>query len=88
MLQIIVNVIDFDLNVDEATHLPRIFQDTGRELKVEPNFNPDTIAALRALGHRIEVDQTMGSAQSIMIQNGLFLGAADPRRPGAYAAVP
>jgi gamma-glutamyltranspeptidase/glutathione hydrolase len=27
----------------------------------------------------------MGSAQSIMIQNGLFLGAADPRRPGAIA---
>jgi gamma-glutamyltranspeptidase/glutathione hydrolase len=85
VLQLIVNAIDFNLNVEEATHQPRIFQDAGDEMKVEPNFNPDTIAALRALGHRVTVDQTMGSAQSIMIQDGLFLGAADPRRPGARA---
>lgn len=85
VLQLIVNAIDFNLNVEEATHQARIFQDAGDEMKVEPNFNPDTIAALRARGHRITVDQTMGSAQSIMIQDGLFLGAADPRRPGARA---
>ena len=88
VLQIIVNVIDFDLNVDEATHQPRIFQDASSGLRVEPNFNPDTVAALRARGHRISSDQTMGSAQSIMIENGLFLGAADPRRPGAMAVTP
>ena len=88
VLQIIVNVVDFGLNVDEATHQPRIFQDAGSELRVEPNFNPDTVAALEARGHRITSDQTMGSAQSIMIENGLFLGAADPRRPGAFAASP
>ncbi len=32
--------------------------------------------------------ETMGSAQSIMIEKGLFLGAADPRRPGALAVAP
>jgi gamma-glutamyltranspeptidase/glutathione hydrolase len=30
----------------------------------------------------------MGSAQSIAIENGFFLGAADPRRPGAAAVAP
>jgi gamma-glutamyltranspeptidase/glutathione hydrolase len=30
----------------------------------------------------------MGSAQSIMIDKGFFLGAADPRRPGALAVAP
>lgn len=88
VLQIIVNVVDFKLNVEEATHQPRIFQDTGRNLRVEPNFNPDTVRALRALGHTITSDETMGSAQSIMIDNGYFLGAADPRRPGALAIPP
>lgn len=88
VLQVIVNVIDFGLNVDEATHQPRIYQGTTETLRVEPNFNPDTIAALKAKGHRITSDETMGSAQSIMITDGLFLGAADPRRPGALAVEP
>ena len=30
----------------------------------------------------------MSSAQSIMIDNGLYLGGADPRRPGAEAIAP
>lgn len=88
MLQIVVNTIDYGLNVDEATHQPRIYQGTTAALRVEPNFNPDTVAALKAKGHRIEMDETMGSAQSIMLTNNLFLGAADPRRPGAKAIEP
>jgi gamma-glutamyltranspeptidase/glutathione hydrolase len=88
VLQVIVNVIDFDLNIAEATHHPRIFQAATDTLEVEPNFNPDTVAALRAKGHPVKAAETMGSAQSIMIDKGLFLGAADPRRPGALAVAP
>ena len=88
VLQVIVNVIDFKLNVAEATHQPRIFQNERLGMDVEPNFNPDTIAALRAKGHPVKIAETMGSAQSIMIDKGLYLGAADPRRPGATAVAP
>lgn len=88
VLQIVVNVVDFKLNVEEATHQPRIFQDTGKTLRVEPNFNPDTVRILGSMGHTVVSDETMGSAQSIMIENGYFLGAADPRRPGALAIPP
>ena len=88
VMQIIVNVVDFNLNVEEATHQPRIYQDTSDKLRVEPNFNPDTVRILKSMGHSITSDETMGSAQSIMIENGLFLGAADPRRPGAQAIPP
>ncbi len=84
VLQLLVNVIDFDLNIDEATHQPRISQGSGR-LLVEPNFNPDTLSLLRKRGHDVEIDETMGSAQSIMLDRGFFLGAPDPRRPGAAA---
>jgi gamma-glutamyltranspeptidase/glutathione hydrolase len=87
-MQVIVNVVDFNLNVEEATHQPRIYQDTSDKLRVEPNFNPDTVSILKSMGHTITSDETMGSAQSIMIDNGLFLGAADPRRPGAQAIPP
>jgi len=88
VLQVIVNVVDFKLNVAEATHQPRIFQDASDTLRVEPNFNPDTVAALKAMGHPLTSDETMGSAQSIMIDKGLYLGGADPRRPGAEAIAP
>ena len=88
VLQVIVNVIDFDLNIAEATHQPRIFQAATDTLEVEPNFNPDTVAAFRARGHSVKAAETMGSAQSIMIDKGFFLGAADPRRPGALAVAP
>ena len=85
VVQIIVNTVDYKLNVAEATHHPRIFQNNTDTLQVEPNFNPDTLALLKAKGHRIRSDQTMGSAQSIMIENGLILCGAHPRRPGALA---
>ncbi|MEJ6011495.1 gamma-glutamyltransferase [Novosphingobium aquae] len=88
VLQVIVNVVDYKLNVEEATHQPRIFQDASDKLRVEPNFNPDTVRLLGAMGHPITSDETMGSAQSIMIDGGLYLGAADPRRPGAQAIAP
>lgn len=88
VLQIVVNVVDYGLNVEEATHQPRIFQDASDTLRVEPNFNPDTVRLLTQMGHKITSDETMGSAQSIMIDKGRFLGAADPRRPGALAVAP
>ena len=88
MLQIVVDTVDFGRNVDEATHQPRIYQDASDKLRVEPNFNPDTVRLLAAMGHPMTSDETMGSAQSIMIENGLFLGGADPRRPGALAVAP
>lgn len=88
VLQVIVDVVDFGLNIAEAVHQPRIFQAATDTLEVEPNFNPDTVAALRARGHPVKTAETMGSAQSIVIDKGLFLGAADPRRPGALAVAP
>jgi gamma-glutamyltranspeptidase/glutathione hydrolase len=88
VVQIVVNVVDHGLNVAEATHQPRIFQSSSNSLRVEPNFNPDTVRLLKAMGHPVESDETMGSAQSIMIEKGLFLGGADPRRPGAMAIEP
>lgn len=88
VVQIVVNTVDHGLNVAEATHQPRIYQGATDVLDVEPNFNRDTVAALRAMGHTVETGETMGSAQSIMLERGLMLGAADPRRPGALAVEP
>jgi gamma-glutamyltranspeptidase/glutathione hydrolase len=88
ILQIIVNTIDHGMNVAEATHAPRIHQTWRGTLHMERAFSPDTIRILEERGHKIELDDTMGSAQSIMFEDGFICGAADPRRPGATAVAP
>jgi gamma-glutamyltranspeptidase/glutathione hydrolase len=87
VLQVIVNVVDHRLNVAEAVHQPRIYQGAApSQLTVEPNFNPDTLALLRGKGHVVRSGETMGSAQSLVLEGRRVYGAPDPRRPGATAA--
>jgi gamma-glutamyltranspeptidase/glutathione hydrolase len=86
VLQVLVNVIDHDMNIAEATHRPRIHQGwRSQPLAIETGMNPEVIRLLTSMGHQIELQQTMGSTQSIMWRNGLFHGSADPRRPNALA---
>jgi len=86
MAQFLVNVIDHQLNVMEATQRPRVYQGMdGLALEFEPGFPIDMRYLLEARGHRTRAGQTMGSTQSIMIDEGRYHGAADTRRPNAAA---
>ena len=87
LFQLIVNMVDHDMTVAQATHAPRAHQDgaSGR-LEVEPGFNGDTADLLARRGHRIGRRSTIGSVQSILIRpDGGLEGAADSRRPDAAA---
>ena len=89
VLQVVLNVIDHGMNVADAVQAPRIHhQWLPDRLFIEPGFSPDTLALLQERGHQIQQVRTMGSVQSIMWQHGLFLGAADSRRPDAAAVSP
>jgi len=86
-LQIILNVIDHQMNIAAATAAPRVHhQWLPDELRVEPGISPDTLDLLRSRGHRIVEKNAMGSTQTVMRIDAGFLGAADPRRPGALAS--
>lgn len=86
ILQVLVNVIDYDMNIAEATVTPRIHQPwRSKFLSIEPGINQDTTALLKAKGHIVKTQKTMGSTQSIMYKDGYYFGAADPRRPGSLA---
>jgi gamma-glutamyltranspeptidase/glutathione hydrolase len=87
VLQLIMNVIDHDMNIAEATAAPRIHhQWLPDRLDVETGLSPDTLALLAAKGHDISIRDASGSTQTIMLSSdGFLLGAADPRRPGALA---
>jgi gamma-glutamyltranspeptidase/glutathione hydrolase len=80
----IINVIDHDMNVAEATNQRRIHHQWLPDvLEVEPGFNRDTMHLLIQKGQKVKETRTMGSSQSIMVKDGYLLGASDPRRPNA-----
>jgi gamma-glutamyltranspeptidase/glutathione hydrolase len=87
IVQMIVNVVDFGMNIAEATAFPRIHQQVTErgELDIERGFSPDTLRILRERGHRTEQGETIGSTQTLLLEPGRVEGAADPRRPGASA---
>ncbi|WP_082504106.1 gamma-glutamyltransferase [Methylobacterium sp. Leaf117] len=86
VLQVIVNVLDFRMNLAEAVAAPRIHHQWQPDvLMAEEGLSPDTLALLRARGHRIKVGATSGSANSIQAADGLLAGAADPRQRGTLA---
>ncbi len=86
VLQVLVNVIDYKLNIAEATDRSRIQQGWQKqELGIETGTNPEVIRLLEGMGHKIDMQSTMGSTQSISWHDGVFEGSADPRRPNALA---
>jgi gamma-glutamyltranspeptidase/glutathione hydrolase len=84
ILRVITGVIDFDLNIGEATMLSRIHKDWPYSgLDYETTLSSDIVKRLDAIGHKPEKQKTLGSTQSIHIINGVNYGYADLRRPGA-----
>lgn len=81
VLQMVVNSIDFGMNVAEATNAPRFHhQWLPDQLRVEKGFSPDTLRLLENKGQHVNVLPAMGSTQSIMIgPDGTLYGASDPR---------
>ena len=88
VLRVITGIIDFDLNLGEATMLPRIHKDWPYEsLRVEKGISSETKKVLESFGHELEESKTMGSTQSILISSQGIEGYADLRRPNAGVAI-
>jgi len=84
VLCIITNVIDYEMNIQQAIDFPRIHhQWLPDELVGEPfGLSGDTQRALAARGHTLAKLRYLGDAEGIMIEEktGVRLGATDPRR--------
>jgi gamma-glutamyltranspeptidase / glutathione hydrolase len=89
VLCVITNVIDYEMNIQEAIDFPRIHhQWLPDELVGEPfGLSGDTQKALAARGHKIAKLRYLGDAEGIMIEEktGVRLGATDPRRSDGQA---
>jgi gamma-glutamyltranspeptidase/glutathione hydrolase len=86
VLGMLLGVIDFGMNIAEATDTPRIHhQWLPDELRVERGLSPDTLRLLRAKGQNVVVGGAMGSTATIAVRDGWIMGAADTRQRGTLA---
>jgi gamma-glutamyltranspeptidase/glutathione hydrolase len=86
VLQVLLNVIEFGFDVQEAVDAPRFHHQWQPDvIRLERvGFPRDVVDALAAMGHRTEVQQDMGDVHVIQIDpsSGLRFGASDPRQDG------
>ncbi len=90
VLQSIVNVVDFRMDIQQAVAAPRIHHQWMPDtITWEPyGISPDTRRILEQRGHVFkERPEEFGDGQAIMIdpKTGMRLGASDPRLGGAAA---
>ena len=97
--QIMINMIDFDMNLQEAGDAPRILhsgssQPTGEvmrdggTLQLESGFDYEVVRQLMGRGHSIKFSRgPFGGYQGIMydIENDVFYGASESRKDGHAA---
>ena len=87
VLQLLLNMLDFDMNVMEAAAAPRIHHQWLPDTVItERGISPDTLRLLEERGFQLPrgpdgrvVTRILGRTNSIARQNGYLFGAADPR---------
>ena len=83
VLEVLLNVIDFGMNVQDAVNWPRFHhQWLPDELRMEAGYSPDTVALLEKRGYTVRREGSQGEVAAIAFQDGWLEGAADPRTEG------
>ncbi len=90
-VQVLMNMIDFNLNSQAAIDAPRWQWIDGKTVEVEYALPLHVAQALKAKGHDINIaldSHNFGRAQIIQRdpKTGVFSGATEPRTDGAIAA--
>src|SRR4029434_4776025 len=89
VLQVVLNVIDFGMNVQDAVDAPRVHhQWVPEKLSLERGVSPDTVAILKARGYDVDYSAGVVLAQVAAIVNdgGWLQGASDGRCAAGKAA--
>jgi gamma-glutamyltranspeptidase / glutathione hydrolase len=88
VLQVLLNVVDFHMNVQDAVDFPRVHhQWLPDRLSVERGISPDTVSLLRARGYQVDDSPGVVLAQvaAIVSADGWLQGASDGRTPDGAA---
>jgi gamma-glutamyltranspeptidase / glutathione hydrolase len=91
-LQMVLNVLDFDMHIQSAIEAPRVRAFEGTRVDVESRIGPTVMAELASRGHDVrplpEWTWAVGGGHGIAVdaEHGVLSGGADPRRDGAAVA--
>lgn len=92
MVQVICNVIDFEMNAEAANFAPRFHSRRWNEkMPVEGRFSRELLTEMESIGHSFQVmgemDNFFGGVQLIVVdqENDELIGSSDPRRSGKAA---
>jgi len=87
VLQVITNVVDFEMNLQQAVDFPRFHhQWMPDELRLERHgISHDTIQLLQVRRHEIAFVDAIGRVAAIQATDGWLLGAPDARSEGFAA---
>ena len=87
VLQSILNIIDFEMNLEEATFAKRIHHQWQPDvLEIEFSIENEAKAELENMGYSIEIKEPLTCIQTIMLSNNKYYGYGDFRRPDALAS--
>jgi gamma-glutamyltranspeptidase/glutathione hydrolase len=82
-LQVIVDIIDFELDPASAVSAPRMHHQWAPEtLFIDADVSPDTERSLAGRGHTVERFPFFSSVQVVVQETDGFFGASDPRKGG------
>jgi len=87
-IQVLLNIIDFTMDVQSALNAPRFRYIQTNECSFEPGISPSVVEELVNKGCRVtELDdpyfQLFGGGQVIMVcPSGALIGGSDPRKDG------
>jgi gamma-glutamyltranspeptidase/glutathione hydrolase len=83
VLQVLLNVVDFHMNVQDAVDWPRFHHQWMPDvLYVENGVSPDTVNILRGMGHQVSPIEGVARVEAILSEGGWFQGATDKRGNG------
>ena len=87
-VQVLLNMIEFGMNVQEAGEAPRASHSSGGGVGLENGISPQVAAELIRKGHAVKTSGPMGGYQAIHIdwERGVLFGGTDPRKDGTVAA--
>jgi gamma-glutamyltranspeptidase/glutathione hydrolase len=86
VLQVILNVVDFKMNVQDAIDRPRFHhQWMPDKLSFEDGFSPDTVALLKARGHTLDSISGVALVEAIVVEKSRLAGGTDRRGNGKAA---
>jgi gamma-glutamyltranspeptidase/glutathione hydrolase len=87
VLEVMVNVLDFGMNVQDAVDWPRVHhQWRPDKLEVEPGVSPDTVRILEQYGHTVDAHGDSALVDAIVVSDGWLQGAVDGRGDDSRAA--